>query len=111
MASLLLQVAFDDVTKHETSCTRSHAGVVHHLKGKGGSYPLEVVPLLWLRTSSFRSLSGKAHGQLESELEGALAVHASSSTDVRVLTLISRNASQLLNLDCAKNNQRLCCYY
>ena len=44
--------------------TRTHAGVVHPLKGKGGSYPLEVVPLLWLRTSSFRSLSGKAHGQL-----------------------------------------------
>ena len=50
-------------------------------------YTLGVVPPLGLKASSFRSLSGKVHGQLESELEGALAVHASSPMDVRVLTL------------------------
>ena len=72
--------------------TRRHAlghtqGVVHPLKGKGGSYPLGVVPPLWLKASSYRSLSGKVHGQLERELEGALDVHASSPTDMRVLIL------------------------
>ena len=63
--------------RHTLGHTR---GVVHPLKGKGGSYPLGVVPPLWLKASSYRSLSGKVHGQLESELEGAM--------DVRVLTLI-----------------------
>ena len=43
-----------------------------------------MVPPLWLKASSYRSLSGKVHGQLESALEGALAQHASSPTDVRV---------------------------
>ena len=75
MTSLLLRMAFDDVTQHETPCTRrTHTWGG---KGKAGSYPLGVVPPLWLKTSSFRSLSGKIHGQLERELEGALAMHAS----------------------------------
>ena len=72
--------------------TRCHAlrhtwGVVHPLKGKGGSYPLGVIPPLWPKASSYRSLSGKVHGQLGSVLEGALTRHASSLMDVRVLTL------------------------
>ena len=65
--------------------TRRHAlghtrVVVHPLKGKGGSYPLGVVPSLWLKASSYRSLSGKVHRQLESQLEGALARHTFSPT-------------------------------
>ena len=61
--------------------------VVHPLKGKGGFYPLGVVPPLCLKANSYRSLPGNVHGQLERALEGALAQHASSSIDVRVLTL------------------------
>ena len=34
----------DDVTQYEMTCTGTHMGVVHPLKGKGGSYPLRVVP-------------------------------------------------------------------
>ena len=34
----------DDVTQYEMPCTGTHMGVVHPLKGKGGSYPLRVVP-------------------------------------------------------------------
>ena len=62
--------------------TRRHAlghtrVVVHPLKGKGGSYPLGVVPLLWPKASSYRSLPNKVHRQLESALDRALAQHAS----------------------------------
>ena len=71
--------------RHTLGHTR---GVVHPLKGKGGSYPLGVVPPLWPKASSYRSLPNKVHGQLESALEGALARHASSPMDVRVLTLM-----------------------
>ena len=50
MTSFLLQVAVDDVTQYKT---RTHMGVVHPLRDKGGSYPLGVVvPPLWLKTSS-----------------------------------------------------------
>ena len=73
-----------NMRRHALGHTRR---VVHPLKGKGGSYPLGVVPPLGLKASSYRSLSGKVHGQLESALEGALAQNTSSPMDVRVLTL------------------------
>ena len=85
--------------------TRRHAlghtrVVVHPLKGKGGSYPLGVVPPLWLKASTYGSLSAKVHGQLESALEGALARHISSPMNVGVTTLNAYVPSLLVHALC-----------
>ena len=77
------------MTSHNT---RHHAlghtrGWYTPLKAKEVPYTPGVVPQLWLKASSYRSLAGKVHGQLESALEGTLARQASSPMDVRVLTL------------------------
>ena len=34
----------NDITQYEMPCTGTHMGMVHPLKGKGGSYPPGLVP-------------------------------------------------------------------